>query len=257
MTEFYDKEISEKLKAHRSGRSKRLHIVACHVLWREFCTVAASSKNTFTFDLLEQGLHNSPDDLRTAVQSAVDRAPPCDAVLLGYGLCSMGIVGVAARAVPLVCVRAHDCITFLLGSKERYQTYFDAHPGTYWYSPGWIDDTPMPGKERFDAIAAAYAEKYGAENAGYLMEVEQGWMKKYSNAAYVDIGLADGAPYKEFTKTSASYLGWGFDDIAGDAGLIRRFVNGDWGDDAFLIVLPGERIAASHDARIITAEKAP
>ncbi|MEK6793434.1 MAG: DUF1638 domain-containing protein [Spirochaetota bacterium] len=257
MTEFYDKDVAERLRAHTSGLSKRYHIIACHVLWREFCQVAASSPNTFTFDLLEQGLHNSPDDLRAAVQAAVDRSPPCDAVLLGYGLCSMGIVGIMARTAPVVCVRAHDCITFLLGSKERYQRYFNEHPGTYWYSPGWIDDTPMPGKGRSDAIAAAYAEKYGAENAAYLMEIEQGWMKKYTNAAYVDIGSGDGAAYKEYTKICASYLGWDFDDLAGDASLMKRFVDGAWGDDDFCIVSPGERIVATHDALIIGTEKTP
>jgi len=45
-----------------------------------------------------------------------------------------------------VVPRAHDCITLLLGSKERYAKLFGERPGTYWYSAGWLEigkDFPM------------------------------------------------------------------------------------------------------------------
>ena len=118
---------------------QNLFIISCHVLWREFCYYASKSENVFTFDFLRQGLHDTPDTLRQQVQQTIDNAPDeCDAILLGYGLCSNGIVGITARDKKLVVMRGHDCITFLLGSRQRYQQYFDKHPGTYWYSPGWI-----------------------------------------------------------------------------------------------------------------------
>ena len=61
-----------------------------------------------------------------------------DAVLLGYGLCSNGLVGMGARSIPLVVPRAHDCITLFLGSKERYLQYFQDNPGVYFMTSGWI-----------------------------------------------------------------------------------------------------------------------
>ena len=42
-----------------------------------------------------------------------------EAILLGYGLCSNGLVGLTARSIPLV-IPVHDCITLFLGSKEQY-----------------------------------------------------------------------------------------------------------------------------------------
>ena len=45
--------------------------------------------------------------------------------------------GVHAQRCRIAITRAHDCITLLLGSKERYAEYVAQHPGTYWYSAGW------------------------------------------------------------------------------------------------------------------------
>lgn len=237
---------------------KHLHVIACHVLWRELCYFAALSPNACTFDFLPQGLHNTPDILRQSLQAAIDRtSPPCDAILLGYGLCCNGLEGIRARDIPLVAVRAHDCITFLLGSKERYRAYFDAHPGTYWYSPGWIDSCTMPGPQRLAQLLAEYTEKYGAGNAHYLMELEQTWIKEYSNAAYIDLGFGDNERFRAHTRACAHALGWRFDELKGDPSLIQRLFSGQWTSSDFLIVQPGQTIAASHDDAILCARPAP
>jgi hypothetical protein len=58
-----------------------------------------------------------------------------------------------------VLPRAHDCVTVLLGSRERYTREHAAAPATYWYSEDllgrgdWDDDfvvglqEPAPGHE--------------------------------------------------------------------------------------------------------------
>jgi len=237
---------------------QHFHVIACHVLWRELCYFAALSPNSCTFDFLRQGLHNTPEILRKELQAAIDRTtPPCDAILIGYGLCSNGLEGITARNIPLVAVRAHDCITFLLGSKERYRAYFDAHPGTYWYSPGWIESSSMPGPERVSHLLAEYTEKYGADNAQYLMQMEQAWMNEYSNAAYIDLGFGDNERFRAYTRDCAQWLGWHFDELTGDPSLIQRLFSGQWNSSDFLIVPPGHVIAASHDDTILCARPAP
>ncbi len=232
----------------------RYHIISCHVLWREFCYYAALSRNVFTFHFLPQGLHNTPEVLRAEVQKAVEAAPAdSEAILLGYGLCSRGIEGVCARGIPLVVGRAHDCVTHLLGSKERYREYFDSHPGTYWYSPGWIDSHTQPGRERYEATRRKYVEQYGEDNADYLMEMEQGWFKEYSNAAYVDLGFGDNAAYRDYTRECADWLGWTYDELQGDPSLIRDMVEGRWDPERFIVVQPGQTLAASHDDNVLKA----
>ena len=63
---------------------------------------------------------------------------------------------------------ATTALRCLLGSRKRYQDYFDSHRGVYWYSPGWIEDGKQPSKERFEETLREYTEKYGADNAEYL-----------------------------------------------------------------------------------------
>jgi hypothetical protein len=228
------------------GDAKRLQLIACKVLQREAYACAARSKNVVDIVLMPQGLHDEPDRLRKEVQEALQRTHdiqdrPYDASLLGYGLCSNGIVGLSSQ-IPIVVPRGHDCITLLLGSKERYQEYFDAHRGVYWYSPGWIESGKQPSRQRYEKVLEEYTRKYGPDNATYLLEVEQTWMKEYQWVAYVDWGLNDSEHYRAFTRDCAGFLGWNYDELAGDPGLMQRFIDGLWSEEEFLIVQPGQRI---------------
>jgi hypothetical protein len=251
--------IDTRDSAIQFGSAKRLQMIVCKVLQREVYFCAARSKNVVDIVLMEQGLHDEPDRLRREVHKALERTHdiqgrPYDAALLGYGLCSNGVVGLGA-AIPIVIPRGHDCITLLLGGKERYQEYFDSHRGTYWYSPGWIEAGRQPSRQRYEALLAAYTAKYGPDNAQYLMEVEQTWMKEYQWATFVDWGLIDTEDYKAYTKACAEFLGWNYDELSGDPGLMQRFVDGRWSEQEFLIVAPGQKIAEDVTNRgIIKAE---
>lgn len=240
-------------------KAKRFYVVSCHVLWREVCHFTSLSENIFNIRFLKQGLHCTPDLLRKELQEAIDAVDNdgYDAILIGYGLCSNGIVGITAKKTRLAVMKGHDCITFLLGSKERYQSYFSGHPGTYWYSPGWIDTGTQPGKERYDTVYQEYLDKYGEDNAQYLMDMDQGWFREYSNAAYVDLGIRDASQYKKYTKDCANWLKWNYDELEGNRQLMTDFVSGSWNREDFLIVEPGQRIIASNDSGVIDVEATP
>jgi hypothetical protein len=214
---------------------------------REAYFCAARSPNEVDVVLLEQGLHEDPDNLRAAVQAALDRTQnpqglPYDASLLGYGLCSNGIAGLSAK-ILMVVPRGHDCMTLMLGSKDKYREYFESHRGVYWYSSGWIETGTMPGKERYEKTLAEYQRKYGKENAQYLMEQQQKWMTEYNWAVYIDWGFPNAQNDKKFTRDCAEFLGWQYDEIKGDSGLMQRLLNGKWNDSEFLAVRPGEKIS--------------
>ena len=224
----------------------RLQFITCKVLQREAYYCAARSKNVVDVVLMEQGLHNEPDRLRTEVLKALEntrdvQGRPYNASLLGYGLCSNGIVGLSAE-IPIIVPRGHDCITLLLGSKNKYQEYFDSHRGIYWYSPGWIESDEQPSKERYERLLKEYKEKYGDDNAQYLMEVEQNWIKEYSWATFIDWGLTDSGEYKNYTKRCAEFLHWNYEELKGSPALMQKLIDGDWHESEFLVVKPGRKI---------------
>jgi hypothetical protein len=228
-------------------KAQRFQFIVCKVMQREAYFCAARSKNIVDVVLMEQGLHDQPQRLCSEVRKALERTcdiqgRPYDASLLGYGLCSNGIAGLSAK-IPIVVPRGHDCVTLLLGSKEKYKEYFDSHRGVYWYSPGWIESGKQPSQQRYETLLEEYKQKYGEDNAQYLMEVEHKWTKEYNWATYIDWGLGNCDRYREFTKSAAQFLGWNYDELKGDSGLMQRLVDGRWDDSEFLVVKPGQKIA--------------
>ena len=245
----------------------RIKVIACKVLLRQLYQLAAQSPNTVDIAWMRQELHETPDKMRLALQAAIDAVEAederYDAIALGYGLCSNGTAGLTARKTPLVIARGHDCITLLLGDKQRYRTLFDGGKGgIYWFAQGWIENAQMPSKERYDALYKAYEEKYGEDNAAYLLEMEQTWMREYTQAIFVRWPAEGGHlaalddDGERFTRRSAETFGWAYSCQHGDDALLRDLIGGAWDEARFLTVQPGQTVAASNDERIVIARDA-
>lgn len=238
----------------------KLKLIGCQVFLRELYLLCAQAPHSVQIRWMPTDLHTKPQtDLRPALQTEIDRieeeSDGCDAILLGYGLCSMGTVGLKARGIPLVIPRAHDCISLLLGSREKYQKIFNQYNGgVYWYSPGWIEQFQTPGRG-YDEQAKyiEYVEKYGKENAEYLIEVEKSWMQHYSCAALIEWPELQNARFDEITRDIARRQSLEYLRVAGENTLIKKLVWGEW-DESFLIVQPGQKIAYSNDERLLIAQ---
>ena len=238
----------------------KLAVIACDVLSEEVRHFCEKNPAVVRIEVIEQGLHNTPLLLKERLQTVVDRVekdPAVEAIALVYGLCSRGIEGVCPRRCRMAVARAHDCITLFLGSKERYASYLATHPGTYWYSPGWNRCHVPPGKERIEKLRSEYLEKYGEENADYLMEVEQDWLHAYNHATFVDLGVGDTASGELYTRQCARELGWTFDRQQGDARLLQDLLSGHWDSGRFLVLEPGQTARFTADDAILAAAPCP
>ena len=241
----------------------RIKCLSCEALTRMVYLCAASSPHLVDVELVRIGLHNEPINLRVLLQQKIDALSrkDFDAVVLAYGLCGQATLGLVARDIPLVLPRAHDCITLFLGSRARYQEQFEGNPGTYWYSLDYIERKEASGT--FVALGASidstniqskyeeYVEKYGADNADYLMEVMGAWQSHYNRAAYIDLGVGDGTLLEAQTASEAANRGWNYERLTGNLTLIRRLLNGDWDQD-FLVIQPGQEVAMSYDEDVVT-----
>lgn len=245
----------------------KLKVIACDVLNREISYLSSQSACFIDVSFIHQGLHSTPDKLRTLLQQEIDKAnegfpysyhsenSDYDFIILAYGLCSNGITGLKSERIPLAVPRAHDCITLLLGSKENYKEVFDANPGTYWFSSGWIERSFQPSEHKYEVLYKEYSDKYGEDNAQYLLETEQGWMKDYKNAGFIYWDcVANMQSYRELTKSSAAYFGWSYTEYQGKIRLLERMLNADFDDKEVLVVPPDKRIVQSYDESIIKYE---
>jgi len=219
---------------------------------------------------LEQGLHREPHRLNTLIRDEISSAEasnePLDAILLGYGICSHGTIGITSSRYRIVVPRAHDCITLFLGSKERYLEEFSQAPGTYWFTPGFISGGIQPGMSekyagvyhQFEENYEKYLEKFGdEETARYIIEhQEQAWIKNYSRGAYVEGGLPGGGALRKKARGFCESRNWNFEEIKGDFSLISELISGNWDTERFLVLEPGQALEIGSISDVIAAKGA-
>jgi hypothetical protein len=242
----------------------RLTVIACSSLRPELEMLAAEVKTAVTFRHLEMGLHErSASALHDALQGEIDEAANSDAIAIGYGLCNRGIVGLQARTLPVVLPRAHDCIGMLLGSSQRYLAQLEAQPGTYFQSTGWLENSSANVRQpnftfgpNSNVTRERLVERYGDEDADYLLEQFDGFTRHYDRLAYIATPVSASARWEEAAKEIAGKRNWKFERLAGDLGWLRRLLDGEWNSHEFLTLRPGERAVATFDERLIGAEPA-
>ncbi len=218
-------------EARQTGKRR---LIACEVFRDEF---EAVSPPDLVPTYLPQGLHRTPGKMPAAVQEVVDGLSACtELVILGYGLCSNGVVGVTARSAPIVMPKVHDCIAVLLGSVQRYEAEMEACAGTYYITPGWA----KYGTTSLSAYKNEYLPKYGAEDARYIAEE---CLKHYTRIAFIDHGVGDVALGRAHAKEFAETFGKRYEEIPGDLDYLRRLVTGPWEGNEFLLIPPGTAIA--------------
>jgi hypothetical protein len=194
---------------------------------------------------LEMGLHDQPDILRKEVQGTIDKLekhPEIETILLLYGICGNGLIGVKGSRCQLVMPRAHDCVSILLGSPDKHQAVLKDNPGTYFYSPGWVRGRRVPGPDRDDHLKEYYSDKYpdDPEMVEDLIEADHDTFAHHNCAAYVDITSNRGA--EEYCKDCAASLGWKYKRLRGDPALLKDFLSGNWDPSRFLVTEPGQPV---------------
>ncbi|TRZ49515.1 DUF1638 domain-containing protein [bacterium] len=221
-------------EADRKGRSV---IIACRVMEPELAHLL-SEKNEADdrtdVIYLEQALHRTPDKLLVKVQEKIDQvARTASRIVLGYGLCAKGIVGITARASELIIPRCHDCIALFLGSPNRHLEIFREKPGTYYLTPGWLSDHQDPL-----GLIEEHIPRYGREMAQWIIEEE---LKHYTHIALIDTGVEEMAPLRARAMENAAVLTKKYQEIPGSLDYFRELLHGPYMEEKFLRLRPGEK----------------
>lgn len=247
----------------------RIKCLSCEALARMVYFHSAFSPHMIDVEIIKLGLHATPDILRAHLQGKIDATAdgpqPYDAVVMAYGLCGKATNGLSARNTPIVVPRAHDCITLFLGSREKYKDQFENKPGTYWYALDYLQRNDDPNNAlslgaadsglELNATYTEYVEKYGRDNADYIMSIMGAWQQHYQRAAYIDMQIGDGSEVENRAKEDSERRGWKFERMEGDSRLIKKLLYGEW-DREFQIIRPGERLKMTYDEAVIGAESA-
>ena len=172
-------------------------VLACATVMEEMLPLLPPD---VTYQVLDFGLHINPPNLKRALQDAIDAAAgTADEIILGYGFCSMAVMGLRANGCTLVVPHVDDCISIFLGSRDEYKKQIKAEPGTYYLTKGWIEvgDTPFSDYDRL-------VEKYGEKRADRLIRLS---IKHYTRLALIDTGRGEMDRYRAIRATSGRALG--------------------------------------------------
>ncbi len=242
--------------------NKRICLISCEIFFREVCYFASRSKDILDVIFLPKGLHDlGGEKMQEILQKEIDKAEEKDylKIILGYGLCNNGTVGLMAKKTQIIIPKAHDCITIFLGSKGKYKEYFFNNPGTYFHTSGWIERGEPEG-QYFDSqlgpkqLLKDFIEKYGEENGKYLWEILNP-EKNYSKIAYIKIDIPIFSDFQDLSKKIAKDKNWKWEEIKGDAKLLEKIVCGPYNKEEFLIIPPYHKIIATNDENIIDCIK--
>jgi hypothetical protein len=205
---------------------QKLLVLACAVMEKE---IRLFQNGRVEFKFFDYGLHRTPENMAKALQGEIDQAyqKDYDGIILGYGLCSNGIVGIYSQSHPLIIPRIHDCITLFLGSIKSYREQSTEYPGTYYLTPGWIEKGQTP-ISKFES----YAQSYDEETARWVLHEE---MKNYTRIVFVDTGVYDLEPYRKIARQNADFLGISYEELKGSPTFFKDLISGPWEKD-FLIL---------------------
>ena len=205
-------------------------IIVCETIIKEMLPLLPPDME---YQTVESGLHLRPEKLRAALQTFIDESD-AGAIILGYGLCSMAVVGLKSGHSKLVVPRLDDCIALFLGSQKRYREQLSKEPGTYYLSKGWID-AGVNLIEEFKVME----ERYGKKRADM---VKKRMLQHYTRLAFIDMGYQDQEYYREFSRRAADELELFYEEIEGTQRLLKKMIHGPWDHD-FVVARPGHTIS--------------
>ena len=213
------------------NHNSRRKVIACATVIEEMLPFLPED---IPYEVLDFGLHLNPGELKIFLQEKINQASEeVDVLLLGYGLCSMAVIGLKATTAALVIPRTDDCIAIFLGSSEEYKKQAKKEPGTYYLTKGWIEvgDTPFNEHQKL-------VEKYGKEKAERMTQLV---LKNYKRLAFINTGSYELERYRQQSKRIAQEFNLYYEEIEGSPALVKKMINGPW-DEEFVIVLPGETL---------------
>ena len=210
---------------------RRRLVIACATVIEEILPFLPSDIPAETLDF---GLHLHPHELRKSLQERIDLVSlQADVLLLGYGLCSMAVVGLRATAAHLVIPRVDDCIAIFLGSCSAYREQARKEPGTYYLTKGWMEvgDSPFEEYKRL-------TRKFGEATAQRMTRL---MLRNYTRLGFINTGQYQIEHYRDLARQTAEKFDLRFEEIDGAPDLVKKLIFGPWDED-FLVVEPGQTI---------------
>lgn len=165
-----------------------IKIIACEV-FKPYIELLGIHED---IEYLEIESHNDPHKLSKMIQKKIDESQNDSKILLIYGLCGNALLDIQARNTPVYVVKVHDCLSILLGSKERFMALFQDR-----FSAGWscysLEVKPCQSFDQYDEEEQEYLKSlFNPPKDIYVsfqMDKEKTYEKKYKEVIQGDLSF--------------------------------------------------------------------
>ncbi|MDT3699916.1 MAG: DUF1638 domain-containing protein [Thermincola sp.] len=215
-------------------------IITCQTIQREVNLAISETGVDYPILLVDSGLHNFPDQLGKAIQDQIDKVDNTDTILMAFGFCGNGLLGIKARKARLIIPRADDCITLMLGSYE-VRKKVQKEVGTYFLTKGWLEYERNIISEYEGCVL-----RYGQARALRVMKI---MLNHYRRLMVIDTKAYQLDEILNKTESFAAAMGMQHEQYVGSMRFLNKLLAGPWGPEEFIILEPGRELAFA-DMRI-------
>lgn len=173
------------------------------------------------------------------------RMGPYALILVAYGVCGGGTVGLVCRGVPVVIMNRDDCAAVLLGSCAARASECKKCPGTWYCHKGDVERRMQGGSgsgsslHQIQDIFGSSPGYVSKENEDFLNAEVEKIIHSYSRLLYIKVSKEKEEEEEEkeeeeeeeevaWARSQAEMNGWTFEMTQGTNELLERLLSGKW-----------------------------
>ena len=185
---------------------------------------------------LDTDLHRTPARIPEVLQAKIHEISSLyETIMLGYGLCSNGVVGVSALRSTMIIPRVHDCLDLFLGFVGRGKSRIGLGTAHYYLTPGTI----LNRKDPLATMELEYIPKMGREMSEWGMKEE---LKHYTHFALITSQGRDMTAIREQALKNARFFDMPLTEVTSDLAFFKLLLYGPHDPEYFLHIPPGASI---------------
>ena len=207
-------------------------IIACSMMEDEIKKTVTETGSDIPLLWVDRGLHEYPEQLRGELTEKIAQCEKdYDTIVLAYGLCGNGTVGLVSAKARLVIPHFDVCIRIMTSMQPGVPPEVDIR--SLYYTRGWLESN-LVKSEGYERCL----KKYGAKKTQWIYRE---MVKNYRSICLLETTAYDIAACQADACHMAEVLGLELTTQPGTLRILKKMVTHQW-DDEFIICEPGEAL---------------
>lgn len=209
-------------------------VIACETLRDELMMAVRETGSSYPVIWIDSIYHVDPGKLRLKLQQEIDSLTGIKHVLLAYGACGNGLVGLKASTADLIIPKTDDCISMFLSKPGKT---FIRLKESYFLTKGWMESSKGLWNEYWYTV-----NRYGEKRARRIFDLMLG---NYQNLTLIDTEAYNFEEWKDKAQQLAEKTNLRLTTAKGGIWLLKQLLTGQH-DECFSIVKKGETVNLGH-----------